>query len=95
MSRKKWWEVVSSKEQNEVFNLIARHPKYPWRNIIQILKELGWSIDKLENILKPFLDNKIVLIKRDENGAYLGYWERVDNKKENKLILSDNDPNLI
>ena len=58
---KKWWEVASSEEEKTLFKILARNPKYSWRSLSSILKETGWSREKLESVTEPFRKRKIIM----------------------------------
>lgn len=102
--RKKWWQIANNSDEKDLFNLLARS-KYSWRNVSSILKQLGWSNEKLQNIIDPYIKQKIILVKRTKNNdIQLGYWECVDadnNLGNNNTTESVNpartafDPNRI
>jgi len=100
MSRPKWWEVATDPDQIELFQVLARHPKYDWRNIEGLLKTLNWTPQKFQKVVTPFLQNRILITKKNKNGVMLGYWERVDNDPCKKGCDDKNDdkrldPNVI
>ena len=100
---KKWWQVAETQEELELFHLLARHPKYGWRNIDNILKKLRWSPKKFNQVAGPFLKTKIIVEKNTKKGFLIGYWERVDDSNEEiieackKSAQTEDlfDPNLI
>lgn len=78
--RKKWWEFTVTEDESKVFKLLARNPNYKWRSINSILKKLSWTPEKLESVIQPYLNNKMILLLRNDNAMFLGYWEIVDVK---------------
>jgi len=93
MIRKKWWEVAQTKDENDFFNFICRNPKFGWRTVESAVTALHWDMEKLNNVLKRFINNKIVLVKRNKTGLLLGYWELVDEDGENYVDPSEEDEN--
>ena len=80
--RIKWWEVAATQDELDLFHLLARHPKYGWRSIESVLKKLGWTPDRFQQVASPFLKMKIIVEKNSKKGFLIGYWERVDDSNE-------------
>jgi len=100
-SRPKWWEIATDSDQIELFQLLARNPKFNWRKVSTVIQKLGWSTEKFQKIITPHLHNRMLLLKKGKNGQSIGYWEIVDadpcNGCDDKDCDDDNrlDPNLI
>lgn len=104
MQRQKWWEIAKTQDEIQLFNLLARHPKFDWRTFTSILKTLGWTQNHLEQVVEPFIKSRIILFRNTKkNGIQLGYWERVDQFFDDQLdeeVLMDleydtKDPNVL
>lgn len=101
--RKKWWEVATTQDELDLFHLLARNPKYDWRNLDSLLKVLRWTPEYFQQIAGPFLKMKIIVSKNSKKGFFIGYWERVsdlnknvaEERKESDCSESLFDPNLI
>lgn len=92
--RKKWWEIVRYQDEIDLFTCIARHPKYAWRSLEGITKSLGWDKEKIDRILKPFIQNRMIIAKQTKEGMSIAYWERVKEVLELKTsspIASDDE----
>lgn len=97
--RKKWWEFLLTEDETKLFNIIARNPKFKWRNIETVLKLTGWSPLKFNTVIDRFVLKKIILIKRTKKGLFIGYWEHVDAdahlNDEKYEEYEEVDPNVI
>jgi len=82
--RRKWWEIATSQDEVDLFTCIARNPKYAWRSIAGVTKELGWDKAKIDQVLKPFIHNRMVIAKQTKKGLQIAYWERIKESLEPK-----------
>jgi len=103
IKRKKWWEVAATQDELDLFNLLARNPKYDWRSVDSVLKKLQWTPEKFQQVASPFFRTKIIIEKNSKKGFLIGYWERVNDineeiaeeKRMDMDAASLFDPNLI
>jgi hypothetical protein len=102
--RKKWWEVASSEEENNLFKVLSRSKKYNWRKMDTVAKELGiCDEDEFNALIKIFVKNRIILVRKTDKGMFIGYWENVENEKGICVCNQDQfedteeqcDPNVI
>lgn len=90
VKRKKWWEIATTQDELDLFNLLARDPQYEWRNIESVLTKLSWTPEKFLQVASPFLKRRIIVKKNSKKGFLIGYWERVDDKNE-KIAAEEQD----
>lgn len=77
--KSKWWEVARTQDESDLFNILARDPDFTWREGSTLAKTLGWSSEKLEKVMIPYLDKNMILIRKGKTGNVLfAYWERVE-----------------
>lgn len=78
--RRKWWEIACTQDEVDLFTSIARNPKYDWRSVSGIIKELGWEKEKIDQVLKPFINNRMIIAKQTKKGMSIAYWERIQDE---------------
>lgn len=81
MKPKKWTDCYrqGSKEGDEevkFFIALSRHPKYKWRSTESICKESGLTPQRVDEILKRYLDMNMI-ISSPTHEDHWAYWERV------------------
>jgi len=47
-----------------------------------VFKELEWSKERLDQVIKPFVKCKVVYIKQSKKGMSIAYWERIQGELE-------------
>lgn len=83
MSKKKWWEVARTQDEMDLFNSLARHPKYAWRSGTSLLNELNWDAEKFKRIVSPYLQNSMISVQKKLDGSFcFAYWERIKERSE-------------
>ena len=96
------WEYVyphgtkDGDEEQKVFIVLARNPKYKWRSVAQMAKETGLSKERVEEILAKYW-NKGMVFQDPKNDEHWGYWERVPDmvpKEKKSLARKDQDDRI-
>ena len=87
--RRKWWEIAATQDEVDLFTCIARNPKFNWRSIAGVAKELEWDKAKIDQVLKPFIQNRMIIAKSNKKGMSIAYWERIKEELEPKLLEKD------
>lgn len=100
VGQKKWWEVASSALEIELFKMLCRSEKYTWRSYSSIVKHLAIEYDEFENLIEPYIRNKMLFIKTTESNTYVGYWENIGleydiHDSEEEDSSANYDPNTI
>lgn len=99
MNPKKWTEVYpygtkEGDEEAKFFRCLARHPKYDYRSISQMVKDTGLTRERIEEIIDKYA-NKFtppLVYPHPSNEDHWGYWERCkDQLKTDKRNISDKD----
>ena len=83
--RRKWWEIATTQDEVDLFTCLARNPNFDWRTIDGVLKELGWTKEHMDLVIKPFIKNRMIISKHSKkHGMSIAYWERVADELEPK-----------
>lgn len=100
---KKWTDVYpygtkEGDEEAKVFRCLARHPKYEYRSVPQIVKTTGLTRERVEEIIDKYANMKPALIyPHPTNDDCWGYWERCPEvlKKDDRSLSKKDKDNRI
>jgi hypothetical protein len=92
----KWYEVypkgtVEGDEEHAFFTSLARHPKYDWRSIAQIVKDTGLTRKRVEEIIAKYYVKGMVFQspKNDELWAYFERCPELLEKDDGTVVQQD------
>lgn len=96
---KKWTEVYpygtkEGDEEAKFFKALARHQKYDYRSIPQLIKITGLSQERLEEIIDKYATryDPPLIVPHPQNEDHWGYWERCqDQLKTDQRNISQKD----
>ena len=80
--RKRWWEVANTDEEKKLFIFLARHPKFTWRSVASIMRELRITPEELEALVEPYRRAGMIVASVKRDGVYLAYWERLEDGED-------------
>lgn len=80
-----WVDVYANDEEQLLFIALARNPKYEWRSVAHLSKEVGVSKERIEKMLNKYY-KKGMVFQSSKNDSLWAYWERVPD-----LVKKDND----
>ena len=95
---KKWHQVypqgtTDGDQEQKVFVILARNPKYEWRSISAIAKESNLTEERVEQIMEKYMKLGIVFQNKDDENKW-AYWERVPERLPNKPTSVGKDDQL-
>jgi hypothetical protein len=96
---KKWTEVYphgtrEGDEEAKFFKALARHHKFDYRSIGQLIKVTGLPQDRLEEIIDKYATryDPPLIVPHPQNEDHWGYWERCqDQLKTDQRNISQKD----
>lgn len=96
---KKWSEVYpygtkEGDEEAKFFRALARHQKYDYRSIPQLIKVTGLSRERIEEIIDKYTNryNPPLVYAHPQNEDHWAYWERCqDQLKSDNRNISQKD----
>ena len=96
MELRMWAEVYpqgtpEGDEEQAVFKVLSRHPKWQWRSVSALVKEASVTEKRVEEILYKYWKRKMVY-QNPKDESQWGYWERVPEMvKAEELSIVDKD----
>lgn len=80
---KKWTEIYpygtkEGDEEAKFFKHLARHPKYDYRSVSQLIKSTGLTKERIEEIISKYAEgyDPPLIYPHPTNDDHWGYWER-------------------